>query len=179
MPLPQLRKTIPDSGHDSCPAPSVVVLGKCGPAAEEPEAAERAPFQLDEVPGKDQTRVRLFCWTRSASWRLSTRWPGRLRGRQPIPAGGHNPRSRQTAVPVVMGDALRELPRHHRHPAHAEARSWPPSETLVPILENLLTDDEAAKIWACVRSRFSITNPGATGRAVTALLGLLPQRQAS
>ena len=47
----------PGLRHDSCPAPSGA-LRAGGPAAEEPESAECAPFQLDEASGKDKTRHR-------------------------------------------------------------------------------------------------------------------------
>ena len=60
----------------------------------------------------------------------------------------------------------------------AEALKLATIETLVPILENLLTDDEAANNLGVRALEVFHRQSGATGRAITALLGLLPQKQA-
>jgi 3-deoxy-D-manno-octulosonic-acid transferase len=97
-----------------------------------------------------------------------------------IPAGGHNPlEPAQFAVPVVMGTHYSNFRAIIDTLVYAEALKLATIETLVPILENLLTDDEAANTLGVRALEVFHHQSGATGRAVTALLGLLPQQQAS
>jgi len=97
-----------------------------------------------------------------------------------IPAGGHNPlEPAQFAVPVVMGTHYANFRAIIDTLVYAEALKLATIETLVPILENLLTDDEAANTLGVRALEVFHHQSGATGRAITALLGLLPQQQAS
>jgi 3-deoxy-D-manno-octulosonic-acid transferase len=97
-----------------------------------------------------------------------------------IPAGGHNPlEPAQFAVPVVMGMHYANFRAIIDTLVYAEALKLATVETLVPILANLLTDDEAANTLGVRALEVFHHQSGATGRAVTALLGLLPQQQAS
>jgi 3-deoxy-D-manno-octulosonic-acid transferase len=97
-----------------------------------------------------------------------------------IPAGGHNPlEPAQFAVPVVMGTHYANFRAIIDMLVHAEAMKLATTETLVPILENLLTDDEAANALGVRALEVFHLQSGATGRAITALLGLLPQQQAT
>ena len=71
-----------------------------------------------------------------------------------IPEGGHNPlEPAQFAVPVVMGTYYPNFRAIIDTLVYAEALKLATTETLVPILENLLTDDEAANTLgsACAR----------------------------
>jgi 3-deoxy-D-manno-octulosonic-acid transferase len=97
-----------------------------------------------------------------------------------IPAGGHNPlEPAQFAVPVVMGTHYANFRAIIDMLVHAEAMKLATTETLVPILENLLTDVEAANDLGVRALEVFHLQSGATGRAITALLGLLPQQQAT
>jgi 3-deoxy-D-manno-octulosonic-acid transferase len=97
-----------------------------------------------------------------------------------IPAGGHNPlEPAQFAVPVVMGTHYANFRAIVDMLVHAEAMKLATTETLVPILENLLTDVEAANALGVRALEVFHLQSGATGRAVTALLGLLPSQQNS
>jgi 3-deoxy-D-manno-octulosonic-acid transferase len=97
-----------------------------------------------------------------------------------VPAGGHNPlEPAQFAVPVVMGTHYANFRAIIDTLVYAEALKLATLETLVPILENLLTDDEAANTLGVRALEVFHHQSGATGRAITALLGLLPQQQAS
>jgi 3-deoxy-D-manno-octulosonic-acid transferase len=97
-----------------------------------------------------------------------------------IPAGGHNPlEPAQFAVPVVMGTHYANFRAIIDMLVHAEAMKLATTETLVPILENLLTDDEAANALGVRALEVFHLQSGATGRAITALLGLLPQQPAT
>ena len=92
-----------------------------------------------------------------------------------IPAGGHNPlEPAQFAVPVVMGMHYANFRAIIDMLVHAEALKLATNETLVPILENLLTDDEAANALGVRALEVFHLQSGATGRAINALLGLLP-----
>jgi 3-deoxy-D-manno-octulosonic-acid transferase len=94
-----------------------------------------------------------------------------------IPAGGHNPlEPAQFAVPVVMGMHYANFRAIIDMLVHAEALKLATTETLVPILENLLTDDEAANALGVRALEVFHLQSGATGRAINALLGLLPQQ---
>jgi 3-deoxy-D-manno-octulosonic-acid transferase len=96
-----------------------------------------------------------------------------------IPWGGHNPlEPAQFAVPVVMGTYYANFRSIIDTLVQAEALKLATVETLVPILENLLTDDEAANNLGVRALEVFHHQSGATGRAITALLGLLPQKQA-
>jgi 3-deoxy-D-manno-octulosonic-acid transferase len=93
-----------------------------------------------------------------------------------VPAGGHNPlEPAQFAVPVVMGMHYANFRAIIDMLVHAEALKLATNETLVPILENLLTDSEAANALGVRALEVFHLQSGATGRAVNALLGLLPQ----
>jgi 3-deoxy-D-manno-octulosonic-acid transferase len=97
-----------------------------------------------------------------------------------LPGGGHNPlEPAQFAVPVVMGTHYANFRAIIDMLLDAEAMKLATTETLVPILENLLTDDEAANTLGVRALEVFHRQSGATGRAITALLGLLPQQQAS
>jgi 3-deoxy-D-manno-octulosonic-acid transferase len=92
-----------------------------------------------------------------------------------VPAGGHNPlEPAQFAVPVVMGNHYANFRAIIDTLLQAEALKLATTETLVPMLENLLTDDEAANALGVRALEVFHHESGATGRAVTALLALLP-----
>jgi 3-deoxy-D-manno-octulosonic-acid transferase len=92
-----------------------------------------------------------------------------------VPAGGHNPlEPAQFAVPVVMGNHYANFRDIIDTLLQAEALKLATTETLVPMLENLLTDEEAANALGVRALEVFQHESGATGRAVTALLGLLP-----
>jgi 3-deoxy-D-manno-octulosonic-acid transferase len=92
-----------------------------------------------------------------------------------VPAGGHNPlEPAQFAIPVVMGTHYANFRAIIDTLLQAEALKLATTETLVPMLENLLTDDEAANTLGVRALEVFHHESGATGRAVTALLGLLP-----
>jgi 3-deoxy-D-manno-octulosonic-acid transferase len=92
-----------------------------------------------------------------------------------VPAGGHNPlEPAQFAVPVVMGTHYANFRAIIDTLLQAEALKLATTETLVPMLENLLTDDEASNTLGVRALEVFHHQSGATGRAVTALLGLLP-----
>jgi 3-deoxy-D-manno-octulosonic-acid transferase len=92
-----------------------------------------------------------------------------------VPAGGHNPlEPAQFAVPVVMGNHYANFRAIIDTLLQAEALKLATTETLVPMLENLLTDQEAANALGVRALEVFHHESGATGRAVTALLGLLP-----
>ena len=92
-----------------------------------------------------------------------------------VPAGGHNPlEPAQFAIPVVMGNHYANFRAIIDTLLQAEALKLATTETLVPMLENLLTDHEAANALGVRALEVFHHESGATGRAVTALLGLLP-----
>jgi 3-deoxy-D-manno-octulosonic-acid transferase len=92
-----------------------------------------------------------------------------------VPAGGHNPlEPAQFAVPVVMGNHYANFRAIIDTLLQAEALKLATTETLVPMLENLLTDHEAANALGVRALEVFHHESGATGRAVNALLGLLP-----
>jgi 3-deoxy-D-manno-octulosonic-acid transferase len=92
-----------------------------------------------------------------------------------VPAGGHNPlEPAQFAVPVVMGEHYANFRAIIDTLLQAEALKLATRETLVPMLENLLTDAEAANTLGVRALEVFHHESGATGRAITALLGLLP-----
>ena len=94
-----------------------------------------------------------------------------------VPAGGHNPlEPAQFAVPVVMGTHYANFRAIIDTLVYAEALKLATNETLVPMLENLLTDAEAANTLGVRALEVFHHQSGATGRAITALLGLLPQQ---
>lgn len=92
-----------------------------------------------------------------------------------VPAGGHNPlEPAQFAVPVVMGTHYANFRSIIDTLLQAEALKLATRETLVPMLENLLTDPEAANTLGVRALEVFHHQSGATGRAITALLALLP-----
>lgn len=92
-----------------------------------------------------------------------------------VPAGGHNPlEPAQFAVPVVMGNHYANFRAIIDTLLQAEALKLATRETLVPMLENLLTDGDAANTLGVRALEVFHHQSGATGRAITALLGLLP-----
>jgi 3-deoxy-D-manno-octulosonic-acid transferase len=93
-----------------------------------------------------------------------------------LPAGGHNPlEPAQFAVPVVIGTYYPNFRAIIDMLIAAEALKLATPETLVPILENLLTDEEAANAMGVRALEVFHHQSGATARAITALLGLLPR----
>lgn len=95
-----------------------------------------------------------------------------------VPAGGHNPlEPAQFALPVVMGMHYANFRAIIDMLVDAEALKLATPETLTPILTNLLTDGEAANALGVRALEIFHLQSGATGRAVTALLCLLPQPQ--
>ena len=93
-----------------------------------------------------------------------------------IPAGGHNPlEPAQFALPIVMGMYYPNFRAIIETMVYAEALKLATKETLVPILENLLTDPDAANTLGVRALEVFHHQSGATKRAITALLGLLPQ----
>ena len=93
-----------------------------------------------------------------------------------VPAGGHNPlEPAQFAIPVVMGMHYANFRAIIDTLLYAEALKLATNETLVPILKNLLTDEEAASLLGVRALEVFHHQSGATGRALTALLALLPQ----
>jgi 3-deoxy-D-manno-octulosonic-acid transferase len=92
-----------------------------------------------------------------------------------VPAGGHNPlEPAQFAVPVVMGMHYANFRAVIDTLVQAEALKLATTETLLPMLENLLTDHEAANALGVRALEVFHHQAGATGRTITALLGLLP-----
>jgi 3-deoxy-D-manno-octulosonic-acid transferase len=92
-----------------------------------------------------------------------------------VPGGGHNPlEPAQFAVPVVMGMHYANFRAIIDTLLQAEALKLATKETLVPMLENLLTDVDAANALGVRALEVFHHQSGATGRAVAALLGLLP-----
>jgi 3-deoxy-D-manno-octulosonic-acid transferase len=93
-----------------------------------------------------------------------------------VPGGGHNPlEPAQFAVPVVMGMHYANFRAIIDTLLQAEALKLATKETLVPMLENLLTDLDAANALGVRALEVFHHQAGATTRAVTALLGLLPR----
>jgi 3-deoxy-D-manno-octulosonic-acid transferase len=92
-----------------------------------------------------------------------------------VPGGGHNPlEPAQFAVPVVMGSHYANFRAIIDTLLQAEGLKLATKETLVPMIENLLTDVDAANALGVRALEVFHHQSGATGRAVTALLGLLP-----
>jgi 3-deoxy-D-manno-octulosonic-acid transferase len=95
-----------------------------------------------------------------------------------IPAGGHNPlEPAQFAIPVVMGTHYANFRAIIDTLVNAEAVKLATNETLVPILEMLLSDRDAASALGVRALEVFHHQSGATARATTALLRLLPQPQ--
>jgi 3-deoxy-D-manno-octulosonic-acid transferase len=93
-----------------------------------------------------------------------------------VPAGGHNPlEPAQFAVPIVMGTHYANFRAIIDTLVYAEALKLATLETLVPILENLFTDPEAGSALGVRALEVFHHQSGATARAITALLKLLPQ----
>ncbi len=93
-----------------------------------------------------------------------------------VPAGGHNPlEPAQFAIPVVMGMHYANFRAIIDTLLYAEALKLASNETLAPILTNLLIDEEAANALGVRALEVFHHQSGATGRAITALLGLLPR----
>jgi len=97
-----------------------------------------------------------------------------------IPAGGHNPlEPAQFAIPVVMGTHYANFRAIIDTLVNAEAVKLATNETLVPILEMLLSDHDAASALGVRALEVFHHQSGATARAATALLRLLPQPHAT
>ncbi len=93
-----------------------------------------------------------------------------------FPGWGHNPlEPAQFAVPIVMGTYYPNFRAIIDTLVDAEAVKLATTETLVPIIENLLTDEEAANILGVRALEVFHHQSGATSRVITALLALLPQ----
>ena len=170
----QLLQDHPGLRHDSCPAPSGAIRAR-GPAAEEPESAvvRRSNWMKRPAKIKPGTVVLLDSIGELASvYALAS---VAFVGGSLVPAGGHNPlEPAQFAVPVVMGTHYANFRAIIDTLLQAEALKLATTETLVPMLENLLTDDEAANTLGVRALEVFHHQSGATGRAITALLGLLP-----
>jgi len=92
-----------------------------------------------------------------------------------VPAGGHNPlEPAQFAVPMVMGTYYANFRTVIDTLVEAEALKLATTENLLPMLENLLTDHDAASAQGVRALEVFHRQAGATGRTITALLGLLP-----
>jgi 3-deoxy-D-manno-octulosonic-acid transferase len=92
-----------------------------------------------------------------------------------VPAGGHNPlEPAQFAVPMVMGTYYANFRTVIDTLVEAEALKLATTENLLPMLENLLTDHDAASAQGVRALEVFHHQAGATGRTITALLGLLP-----
>jgi 3-deoxy-D-manno-octulosonic-acid transferase len=92
-----------------------------------------------------------------------------------VPAGGHNPlEPAQFAVPVVMGTHYANFRAVIDTLVEAEALKLATTENLLPMLENLLSDPEAANALGVRALEVFHRQAGATGRTITALLSLLP-----
>jgi 3-deoxy-D-manno-octulosonic-acid transferase len=92
-----------------------------------------------------------------------------------VPAGGHNPlEPAQFAVPVVMGTHYANFRAVIDTLVEAEALKLATTENLLPMLENLLTDHDAASAQGVRALEVFHRQAGATGRTITALLSLLP-----
>jgi 3-deoxy-D-manno-octulosonic-acid transferase len=92
-----------------------------------------------------------------------------------IPAGGHNPlEPAQFAVPVVMGNHYANFRAIIDTLLQAEALKLVDRDTLVPMLENLLTDSEAADSLGVRALEVFHHQSGATRRVIAALMRLLP-----
>ena len=93
-----------------------------------------------------------------------------------VPAGGHNPlEPAQFGVPIVMGNHYANFRAIVDQLLASEALKLVDRETLVPILSMLLTDPETANLLGVRALEIFDSQAGATGRALTALLRLLPQ----
>ncbi len=92
-------------------------------------------------------------------WPRSPSWVGAW-----FPAGGHNPlEPAQFAVPVVMGTHYANFRAIIDTLLQAEALKLATTETLVPMLENLLTDHEAANALGVRALEVFHHQSGATG----------------
>ena len=92
------------------------------------------------------------------------------------PAGGHNPlEPAQFGVPIVMGTHYANFRAIVDQLLQGEALKLVDSETIVPILTMLLKDQEAANLLGVHALEIFDSQTGATERALTALLRLLPQ----
>jgi 3-deoxy-D-manno-octulosonic-acid transferase len=92
-----------------------------------------------------------------------------------IPWGGHNPlEPAQFAVPVVMGNYYMNFRAIIDALLQAEALKLVDRETLVPMLENLLTDPDAADSLGVRALEVFHHQSGATRRVIAALTSLLP-----
>ena len=93
--------------------------------------------------------------------------------------GGHNPlEPAQYAVPIVMGGHYRNFRAIVELLREREALQLAEEESLIPVFLRLLTDPEAAGSMGARALEVFDSQAGATGRAVTALLRLLPERNA-
>ncbi len=90
--------------------------------------------------------------------------------------GGHNPlEPAQFAVPIVMGTHYANFRAIVDQMLQGEALKLVDRETLVPILNTLLSGQEAANLLGVRAMEIFDSQTGATDRAITALLRLLPQ----
>jgi 3-deoxy-D-manno-octulosonic-acid transferase len=92
-----------------------------------------------------------------------------------FPEGGHNPlEPAQFAIPIVMGSHYENFRAIVGQLLESEALKLATTETLAPILAMLLSDEEAANLMGVRALEVFDSQAGATDRAVTALLRLLP-----
>lgn len=91
--------------------------------------------------------------------------------------GGHNPlEPAQYAVPIVMGEHYRNFRAIVDLLVEREALQLAGKESLIEVLTRLLTDPETAGAMGARALEVFDSRAGATRRAVTALLELLPER---
>jgi 3-deoxy-D-manno-octulosonic-acid transferase len=92
-----------------------------------------------------------------------------------VPAGGHNPlEPAQFAVPVVMGNHYANFRAIIDTLLQAEALKLVDRDTLLPMLENLISDPDAADTLGVRALEVFHHQSGATGRVIAALMRLLP-----
>ncbi len=93
-----------------------------------------------------------------------------------VPAGGHNPlEPAQFGVPLTMGIHCANFRAIVDQLLQGEALKLVDRETLVPILTMLLTDQESANLLGVRALEIFDSQAGATEKALSALLRLLPQ----
>jgi 3-deoxy-D-manno-octulosonic-acid transferase len=96
-----------------------------------------------------------------------------------VPAGGHNPlEPAQFGVPIVMGPYYENFRAIVQRLLEGEAIKVAKPETLVPTLAMLLNEGEVAGMLGVRALEIFDSQAGATERALSALLSILPARAA-
>ena len=97
-------------------------------------------------------------------------------GKSMLEPGGHNPlEPAQFAVPIVMGPHYENFREIVDQLLEHEAIKLAARETLVPILSDLLSDQEAANLLGLRALEVFDSQAGATQRTIEVLLRLLPR----